>query len=242
MLGHTGTRLALIGALCWPMGCCAWGTLADLDAPPAVDQLGVGLGWLQVPRSPEGTHHRQGLLPLVDYIRHDGWFLSTQHGAGWQTTWLGGSTAGVRLWPQWGRAREDAGLNAPAIGPRLQTQAFGNVRIHPALWWQSALSQGAAQHRQGWQAETGLSSGWTTSAGWIGIGVAVSYANAAFKRDYLGSDRAGWADWSWRIGASQQLDKSWRVEGQWLQARTWPDDDRAHHSRRFMINLVRDIP
>lgn len=242
MPGRIRALVALVGATCWPWQCFAWGTLADLDAPPSSDQLGAGGGWIQLPRSPEGSRQRQGLLPVVDYIRHDGWFLSTQHGAGWQSLMTAGSTVGVRLWPQWGRAREDAGPKAPRIGTRLQKQLFANVRIHPAVWWQSALSQGAGQDHQGWQAETGLSTGWTTSAGWVAMGAAVSYANTAFSRDYLGGHQAGWADWSWRLGTSQRLDKWWRVESQWLQARTWPGDDRAHHSQRFMISLLRDIP
>lgn len=235
--------LPFIVALYLPMSCQAWGTLADLDEPPSSNRLSTGLGWASQPRSPEGSHQQYSVLPVLDYMRLDGWFLSTQHGAGWQTRLPGTRhVVGMRAWPQWGRARQDEGDSAPHIGHRLQAQAFANVQLHPAIWWQSAISHGAAQDRQGWQAETGLSTGLPTDSGWIGLGVAATYANAAFRRDYLGTAQSGWSDWSWRLGLLHRFDAAWRLEGQYLQARTCPADNRPHHSRRLVLTLLRDFP
>ncbi len=239
---HLAWLVGLLLALWLPTSSHAWGTLADMDAPPSADRLSAGAGWMSLPRSPEGSHQRYGFMPALDYFRQDGWFLSTQHGAGWQTPLPGEHVVGARAWPQGGRARQDEGANAPRLGPRLQAQVFANLQLHPALWWQSAVSHGAGTQRQGWQGESGFSTGLPTSSGWIGLGVAVTYANAAFKRDYLGKAQDGWADWSWRLGVSHRLDSLWRVEGQYLQARTWPADDRPHLSRRLMLTLLRELP
>lgn len=201
-----------------PQAALAWGSLILLDPTPDEDKLAFGASAWRVPRSPDGRHAEHLLTPAVDYYRHDGWFVSTETGVGYNASRSAAWQAGLRLWPQFGRARQDASAAWPRIGPRLQTQAFANASVADVALLQSAISSGSGIHHDGVQTELGVTSGIPWEGGSLGLTLATTYANRAFRRDYTGVDHAGWTDWSWALSAEQKLGGAWRMDAQFQRA------------------------
>jgi outer membrane scaffolding protein for murein synthesis (MipA/OmpV family) len=226
----------------------AWGSLILLDAPPKEDTLSIGSSYWQVPRSPDGQHTTYALTPALDYERHDGWFVSTETGVGYNASPSDQWQAGARLWPQFGRARQDATPDLPRIGPRLQAQGFANVKVADVALLQSAVSYGAGLHRDGMQTEVGVTSGIPWTSGLLGVGIAATYANRSFRRDETGVDHAGWTDWSWTLSFDQKLGGRWHADGQ-LQRATilgalpplnGPNPQAGWHPTNLLLSIWRD--
>jgi len=224
----------------------AWDTLILIEAPPAQDKLAIGASYWVLPRSPDGQHNSYALTPAVDYYRHDGWFASTETGVGFNASHVDSWQAGVRLWPQFGRAGQDASLEQPRLGPRLQKQAFANVMLGEIALLQSALSYGSGRDQNGVQTEIGVTSGVPWQSGMLGIGLAATYGNHAYRRDYTHVEASGWSDWSWTVNVDQKLGSSWHADAQLqratiirssamadIQSMTW-------HPSSLLVSLWRD--
>ena len=196
----------------------AWGSLILLEAPPAEDRLALGSSYWAIPRSPDGRHDSHALTPAIDYYRHDGGFASTETGIGFNVSPQESWQAGLRLWPQWGWAKQDLTPDQSRLGLRLQQQAFANALLGGVVLAQSAVSRGSGQGHDGLQTELGLSSGLPWSSGVLGFGVAATYGNRAYRRDYTQVDAAGWSDWSWTLSAEQKLGGRWHADAQLQRA------------------------
>ncbi len=203
---------------CMPGLAKAWGTLILIDAPPEANKLAIGASYWAVPRSPDGQHTSYAFTPAVDYYRHDGWFASTETGIGFNASHVDSWQAGVRLWPQFGRAGQDATLEQSRLGPRLQKQGFANVMLGEIILLQSALSYGSGRSQNGVQTEFGITSGVPWQSGIFGVGLALTYGNRAYRRDYNHVDACGWSDWSWAVNVDQKLDGGWHADAQWQKA------------------------
>ncbi|MGC4061341.1 MAG: hypothetical protein QM749_11060 [Aquabacterium sp.] len=225
-----------------PRAALAWGTLILLEAPPAQDTLAVGASHWSTPRSPDGRHQTYALTPAIDYERHDGWFVSTETGAGFNVSRDASWQAGARLWPQLGLARQDQTDAQPRLGPRLQKQLFANAMLGDVALAQSAVSYGSGRSQNGVQTELGLTSGIPLHDGMIGIGVAATYGNRAYRRDYAGIDACGWSDWSWTVNLDHKLGKGWHADAQWQNATliNQPAPSSAH-PHALLISLWRDL-
>lgn len=236
----------LLALICLPPAVRAWGSLILLAPPPQNDSLSVGASYWQVPRSPDGLHADRTVLPALDYERHDGIFVSTETGIGYNASRTDQWQAGVRLWPQFGRARQDSSSELPRIGPRIQGQGYANVLLAGMVLAQSAISAGSGHDRSGLQAEWGLSSGVPWSSGVLGLGLAATWGNKTFRRDYIGVDRAGWTDWSWTISLDQKLGGAWHMDGQLQCAQilrhgaTDAPGAQDWHPSALMLSLWRD--
>jgi hypothetical protein len=244
--------LALVLALTPTGHAHAWGSLLLIEAPPTQDTLAAGATWWAVPRSPEGRQTTYALSPALDYYRHDGWFASTEAGLGLNLSHSSQWQAGARLWPQFGRARQDATPAAPRLGPRLQQQLFANAMLGEVALLQTAVSHGAGRDLRGVQAEVGLTSGVPIPGGLLGVGVARTWGNGAFRRDYNGLSGAGWSDWSWTLSVEHRLNAQWHFDAQFQQARVqtgWPASGDAAgatspgHARPHaaLLTLWRDL-
>ena len=207
-------RALLVLLACLPGMAWAWGTLILIEATPAADKLAIGASYWVVPRSPDGQHNSHALTPAIDYYRHDGWFASTEMGVGFNASNIDSWQAGVRLWPQFGRAGQDATFEQPRLGPRLQKQGFANVMLGEIALLQSALSYGSGRNQNGVQTELGITSGIPWQSGMLGIGLAATYGNRAYRRDYTHVDACGWSDWSWTVNVDQKLGSSWHADAQ----------------------------
>ncbi len=224
----------------------AWGSLILLDAPPAEDRLALGGSYWATPRSPDGKHDDHLSTPAIDYYRHDGGFASTETGIGFNASAAEDWQAGLRLWPQWGWAKQDLADGQPRVGLRVQQQAFANALLGGVILVQSALSHGSGRARDGLQGELGLSSGIPWSSGVVGFGVAATYGNRAYRRDYARVDAAGWSDWSWSLSADQKLGGRWHADAQLQRALVFragavtATQQGAWHPSALLISLWRD--
>jgi outer membrane scaffolding protein for murein synthesis (MipA/OmpV family) len=209
---------ALLWLAALPLQAGAWGTLLLIDAPPAEDTLAAGATLWSLPRSPGASHQDAALTPALDYYRHDGWFLSTETGAGYNFSRQASWQAGWRLWPQLGRARADEQIGSPRFGPRIQQEVFANVMINQALLLQTGVSYGAGRAKDGLQTEVGLTSGIPIGKVLLGIGAGATWGNRTYRHDYAGGSASGWADWSWTLSLDHHLDAKWHIDAQWQQA------------------------
>ncbi|RTL31371.1 MAG: hypothetical protein EKK47_07985 [Burkholderiales bacterium] len=212
-------RCLLVCLAIWRPECAlAWGTLLLIEAPPKQDTLAIGGTMWSMPRAPDGAHQTALLTPAIEYDRHDGWFASTEMGLGFNASSSERWQAGLRLWPQFGRDRQDASASQPRLGPRLQKQLFANGMLGDIALLQSAVSYGSGQSQNGVQTELGLTSGLPLARGFVGVGLAATYGNRTYRRDYTGIDRAGWSDWSWTVNVDHRVTAVWHVDAQYQQA------------------------
>ena len=132
-----------------------------------------------------------------------------------------------------GRSQTDSPPGLTAIGARLQVQAFVNYAPLPVLLLQAGALRGAGRHHDGTQLELGATSGIPLGKDLLGIGLATTFANGAYRQGYFGvsaaesaasglpvqSIGAGWQDVSVTFSAEHHLSKTWRLSGQWVVAR-----------------------
>ncbi len=196
----------------------AWGNLLLIDAPPTQDALAIGASVWALPRSPQGTHESRSLTPALEYRRHDGWFASTEMGLGFNVSHSEDWQAGWRLWPQFGRARQDEATGSAHLGTRLQKQLYANHMLGQVALLQSALSYGSGASQNGLQTELGITSGVPMAGGMLGLGMATSYGNRVYQRDYMGMDRPGWSDWSWVVNLDHRFNGRWHLDAQYQRA------------------------
>jgi len=224
----------------------AWGTLLLIDPAPAQDTLSVGASVWSMPKSPEATHQSTTLTPALDYARHDGWFVSTEMGVGFNASHTETWQAGVRLWPQFGRSQQDVTPYAAHLGPRLQKQIFANHMLGDIAMVQSALSYGSGHDQRGMQSELGVVSGIPWSGGMLGLGVAATFGNRTYRRDYTGLNSSGWSDWSWTASLEHRFNANWHVDAQYQQASVKINpllvSTGTHaHPQTLLLTLWRDI-
>lgn len=210
--------VCLAASWLWASDAQAWGSLLLIEAPPAQDALAIGGSVWAVPRSPDGAHEAHALTPAFEYYRHEGWFASTEMGLGFNASHSEDWQGGVRLWPQFGRARQDEAPGAAHLGDRLQKQVFANHMLGGVALLQSALSYGSGGSQNGLQTELGLTSGVPMEGGLLGLGLATTYGNRAYRRDYTGIAHAGWSDWSWSANLDHRFDQHWHVDAQYQRA------------------------
>jgi len=226
--------------ICSTAPAMAAGSLLLIDAPPEQSTLSLGAtgrGW---PMAPGATRQERALLPAFDFAAPNGFFASTDDSIGWNLApLLMNDEASVKAWqwgarllPQWGRPRRMAPPGSDSTGTRVLGEAFANVQALPYLLLQSGLSWGSGRRHNGGQLELGATSGLPLGDELIGIGVAVSAANAAQLRSAFGVSPvhaasgglqawhpgAGWQDWSTAISWEHKFSADWSVSGQWLGA------------------------
>jgi outer membrane scaffolding protein for murein synthesis (MipA/OmpV family) len=212
--------MPLTMAVMAPRMAVAGGNLLLMEAPPASTTLAVGAGLWAWPRYPGSARDRLQVLPAVDLALANGFFASTDTGVGWNLSRQASWQYGLRLWPQWGRRGRDATPVAPAIGDRLQTEAFCNWAALPTLLLQSGLLTGAGAHRDGQQLELGATSGAPIGPDLVAIGLSATFANRAYRRAYSDAGLgAGWQDATLTLGSEHRLSPTWRISGQWLLTR-----------------------
>jgi outer membrane scaffolding protein for murein synthesis (MipA/OmpV family) len=211
----------------------AWGGLLLIEAPPAATALAVGPSLWVLPRSPGASNSQLSLLPGVDLGTPGGFFASTDTGVGWNLSSRADVQAGLRLWPQFGRRQADAPRGIDALGHRLQAEAFANWAALPVLLLQSGVLAGGGRHHDGVQTEIGATSGLPIGNDLLGIGLAATWANGAWRRSYFGVSAAeaaasglpawqpgaGWQDVSLTLSAEHKLGAKWRLSGQLIVAR-----------------------
>ena len=218
----------------------AAGNLLLIEAPPPKATLSLGGSVLSLPKYPGSKQTETLPMPALDWQLPNGMFVSTDTGVGWNLSPNKAVQAGVRLWPQLGRSRKDApGLES--IGPRIQVQGFANLQVGEVLLLQSGVLYGAGRDRDGLQVEVGATSGIPIGDSAIGIGLATTWANKAFRDSYYGVSAAesrtsglaaytpgsGTLDTSLTISAEMKFGAAWRLSGQVVLARLNTDISRS---------------
>lgn len=209
--------VASIALACPASACWAWGSLLLMDSRPQRESVSVGGQVMELPKSSGSARSSQTLIPGFDDYSPSGWFASTENGLGWNASSDQKWVAGLRIWPQFGRSKSEA-AHAPAIGDRLQLQAFANWTPNEYLLLQSAQSVGSGLHRQGFQSEWGVTSGLPIGADMLGVGLSATWANRPYQEAYLGQARSGWADWSWTASTTHRFNSHWHLDAQWQWA------------------------
>lgn len=211
----------------------AWGNLLLMEHPPEVSTLAVGPSVWVLPRYPGSGRSRTTVLPGVDYYAANGIFVSTDLGLGWNLSRRADLQGGVRVWPQFGRRDSESPPGVSGIGTRLQGQAFVNYAPSSVLLLQSGLLAGAGRHHDGVQLELGVTSGLPLGGDLLGIGLAASAANRAYRQSYFGISAdesarggvpaygmgAGWQDVSLTFSSEHKFSPHWRLSGQLVLAR-----------------------
>jgi outer membrane scaffolding protein for murein synthesis (MipA/OmpV family) len=211
----------------------AAGNLLLIEAPPPKATLALGGSVWSLPQYPGAKKSDTMVLPALDWQLPNGMFVSTDTGVGWNLSSNKAVQAGVRLWPQFGRSRKDGPAGLEPIGLRIQPQAFANVQIGEVLLLQSGVLYGAGRDRDGLQVELGATSGIPIGDSLIGIGLATTWANKAYRNSYFGVSAAesrssglpayalesGWLDTSLTVSAEVKFSAAWRLSGQLVLAR-----------------------
>jgi outer membrane scaffolding protein for murein synthesis (MipA/OmpV family) len=218
----------------------AAGNLLLIEAPPPKATLALGGTVWQLPAYPGARKSDTLVLPALDWQLPNGMFVSTDTGVGWNLSSSKTVQAGVRLWPQFGRSRKDVPGLEP-IGLRIQAQGFANVQIGEVLLLQSGVLYGGGRDRDGLQVELGATSGIPIGDSLIGIGLATSWANKAYRDGYYGVTAAesrasglaaytpgsGTLDTSLTVSAELKFGPAWRLSGQVVLARLNTDISRS---------------
>jgi outer membrane scaffolding protein for murein synthesis (MipA/OmpV family) len=219
----------------------AAGNLLLIEAPPPKATLAMGASVWQLPQYPGAKKTDTLVLPALDWQLPNGLFVSTDTGVGWNLSSSKTVQAGVRLWPQFGRSRKDGPAGLDPIGLRIQAQGFANVQIGEVLLLQSGVLYGAGRDRDGLQVELGATSGIPIGDSLIGIGLATSWANKAWRDSYYGvtaaesrasglaaySPGSGTLDTSLTVSAEVKFGPAWRLSGQVVLARLNTDLSRS---------------
>lgn len=211
----------------------AAGNLLLIDAPPRQAALALGASAWRLPTYPGAKKNDTLVLPALDWQLTNGMFVSTDTGVGWNLSPHPGVQAGVRLWPHFGRSRKDGPPGLDPIGLRIQPEVFANLQVGEVLLLQSGLLHGAGRDRDGLQVELGATSGIPVGDSLIGIGLATTWANKAYRNSYYGVSAAesrasglpatqldaGWLDTSVTVSAELKFNALWRLSGQLVLAR-----------------------
>ena len=219
----------------------AAGNLLLIEAPPPKATLALGATVWQLPQYPGAKKTDTLVLPALDWQLPNGMFVSTDTGVGWNLSSSKTVQAGVRLWPQFGRSRKDGPAGLDPIGLRIQAQGFANVQIGEVLLLQSGVLYGGGRDRDGVQVELGATSGIPIGDSLIGIGLATSWANKAYRDSYYGVSAAesrasglasytpgsGMLDTSLTVSAEMKFGSAWRLSGQVVLARLNTDLSRS---------------
>ncbi len=202
-----------------PLHALAWGSLLLTDAPPHDDTVALGLTHWRLPSSPESHSMRSLWSPALEYRRADGGFVSTEMGLGWDLSRNPEWQYGPRLWPILGRPHRDPVSGQAPMGDRWQKQWFANHMLDDMVLLQSAFSWGSGRNQAGFQSEFGAASGVPLWGGMLGLGLATTFGNAAYRHDDAGSAHRSWSDASLTLGYEVRWSGHWRVDGQVQRAR-----------------------
>lgn len=244
-----GTLVAVM-VLSLSSAASAMNGLVLMDPPPETGlRWATGLSMWRLRTLPGDTpRQRTWVYPGLDAMAANGLFVSTDTGIGWNLSKDPGTQAGVR-WSPWPGRR----AAAVQVGTRMEQGAFLNHALGPALLLQSSVRHGAAARGDGWIGEMGVTSGLPLPAGeLLGVTVGSSWANGAYRSSYAGhgaSRAGGWQDVQWALSYEHRFDADWRLDGQWLTARTnvhgtrtdlvLPDHRRARQ-QSLSLGLWRD--
>lgn len=223
--------VGLLGLL--PLQAQSAGNLLLIEAPPSRATLALGGSLWSLPQYPGAKKSDTLVLPAIDWQLPNGMFVSTDTGVGWNLSSSKTVQAGVRLWPQFGRSRKDGPAGLEPIGLRIQAQGFANLQVGEVLLLQSGVLYGAGRDRDGLQVELGATSGIPIGDSLIGIGLATSWANKAYRDSYYGVSAAesrasglrayqpgsGMLDTSLTVSAEMKFGADWRLSGQLVLAR-----------------------
>ncbi|MEO8279298.1 MAG: MipA/OmpV family protein [Ideonella sp.] len=223
--------MVLIAALACDAAQAA-GSLLLIEAPPPVATFAVGSSMWALPAYPGSRRERWTLLPGLDWYAPSGLFASTDLGLGWNLSRRRDLQAGLRLWPDLGRGGRDLPRGINAVGPRLQVEGFFNYQLLPVLLLQSGASFGAGRDRDGAQLELGATSGLPIGNDLLGIGLAATLANRAYRQSTAGVSpgesqasglaawqvSGGWHDVSLTLSFEHKFDGQWRLDAQWIAA------------------------
>lgn len=186
--------------------------------------------------------------PAFDVQRPDGLFASSEVGFGWNASTDRETQYGVRLspWP----GRRHAGV---PVGTRLEEGVFFNRAMGQAWLWQFSTRHGGGRRRDGWVTEAGFTSGVPLGTGEpLGITLGGSWANGAYRSSYDGAGspwRSGLQDVQLALSYEHRIDVHWRIDGQWLSARSpmgaraaamAPEGRDRAYQRLFSIGLWHD--
>lgn len=236
----------LLGGWCvlMPLAQAMTGLLL-MDAPPQEGlRWSTGMSMWRLRGLPgDVPRERTWVFPALEVRSSQGWFLSTDVGAGWRVV-SGPTELGVRLSPWPGRT-------APGVqvGTRWEQSVYLNRSLGDVVLLQSSTRHGGGQDGRGWITEAGLTTGIPLPHGEaIGITVGSSWANGRYRTTYDGTGRpwpGGWQDVQLGLSYEHRLDARWRVQGQWLVAQV-PGGTAARYGaesgrpRSISLGLWRD--
>lgn len=183
----------------------AWAQAFDAariyGAVPDRDGGVMGVAVAAGPKFMGSQETRAMALPVLDYQWSNGFFAGTGNGLGINFSNHAPLAYGVRLTVDTGRD-EDLSPALRGMGDvdiRPEAGAFLNFNLSPSFVLTSSLRYGSGNDRKGLQLDLGAAYNMALAAQWrLGIGGALTLANAEYMQSYFGvsaaqSASSGWA-------------------------------------------------
>ncbi len=131
--------------------------------------------------------------PILDYQWKNGWFAGTSNGIGYQFATPPAYQVGLRVTADLGR-RESASPALAGMGNidwSPEIGGFANYFITPEWFLTTSVRYGAGNDHNGLQVDVGAGYSTQLSQHWRGaLGIAGTYANADYMREYFGVSSA----------------------------------------------------
>lgn len=138
----------------------------------------------------QGSDKRRTLvLPVLDYQWVNGWFAGLSNGIGYNFSGSPQMQYGLRLTADLGRKenRANALHGMGDIDAAAEGGAFFNYSLSPSLFVTSSMRYGAGVNRNGLVVDIGAGYSTAFASRWrLGVGTAITMANADYMQSYFG--------------------------------------------------------
>jgi outer membrane scaffolding protein for murein synthesis (MipA/OmpV family) len=158
-------------------------------ASPGVDRGTIGVAAIAATEYRGSDERRTLLLPVLDYLWANGWFAGVTNGVGRNFSDSQGMQYGLRVTADLGRreSRAEALRGMGNIDVRPEVGGFFNYIVSRQVFLTSSLRYGSGDEGTGLVVDLGAGYFTELSPRWrVGVGTAVTYANANYMRSYFG--------------------------------------------------------
>ncbi len=158
-------------------------------AAPGRDGGTAGLALIAGKRYQGSDERRTLALPVLDYQWANGWFAGVTNGVGYNFSSGGNLQYGLRLTADLGRKESRSGAlrGMGDIDAAAEAGAFLNYALPMGFFLTSSLRYGAGDDNKGALLDLGAGYSRALSPQWrLGVGTALTVANAEYMQSYFG--------------------------------------------------------